>query len=89
MSDIIILRNKIQEGAIEVYAAHPETYEMLKGKVKDLPQNAIVYPNAMCPVGELQQADLHDKNLKEFIFTEVLPNFGFIKGECPDLNRVL
>lgn len=89
MSDIIVLRNKIQEGAIEVYAAHPETYKMLKNRLRELPQNAIVYPNEMCPVGELQQADIHDLNLKKFIFEEVLPTSGFIKGECPDLNRAL
>lgn len=89
MSDIVVLKNKIQEGAIEVYAAHPETYKMLEGRIKDLPQNAIVYPNELCPVGELQQADIHDLNLKKFIFEEVLPRSGFIKGECPDLNRVL
>lgn len=89
MSDIVVLKNKILEGAIEVYAAHPETYKMLEGRIKELPQNAIFYPNEYCPVGELQQADLHDLNLKNFLFEEVLPKSGFIKGENPDPSRVL
>ena len=89
MNNITVLRNKIQENLIEVYAVHPETYRMLKSKIKELPQNTIFYPNEFCPVGELQQADLQDASLEKFIFEEVLPRCEFIKGECPDLNRKL
>lgn len=89
MSDIVVLRNQIQEGAIEVYAAHPETYEMLKRRVRELPINAIFYPNELAPVGELQQLDPHNKNLREFIFNEVLPKTNFIRGESTDPSKKL
>ena len=75
------LRNRILEDLYEVYACHPETYKQVRAQKDQLPFNWIVYPNPECPVGELQQADLSDENLKEFIFKEVLPRCEYVKGE--------
>lgn len=79
MSDI--LRNKLLDEAYEVYACHPETYKQVRAQKNQLPFNWLVYPNPECPPGELQQANLSDEKLKEFIFNKVLPHCEYVKGE--------
>lgn len=75
------LKNKILDDVYEVYACHPETYKQVRAQKNQLPFNWLVYPNPECPPGELQQANLSDEKLKEFIFKKVLPHCEYVKGE--------
>lgn len=75
------LKNQIEEKNIEVYACSPSDYMRIKKDKKDLPRNTIVYPNEYCKAGMMEQANLEDPEMKNFIFNFILPKRVFILGE--------
>lgn len=81
MEDIVVLKNKIVANEMQVYACGRETFKKVKAEKADLPHNWIVYVNPLCAEGQLDQANLEDEKLKEFIFNVVLPKFEFVIGE--------
>lgn len=74
-------RAKIEQKQIRVFACNPRDYMKIKSNKKDLPFCVIVYPNEHCKVGEMDEADLSDLNMKQFIFDFVLPKGVFVMGE--------
>ena len=75
------LRNLIEANQVHVYAYHPSMHKQILALLKTAPKNCIFYPNEMVPNNELDEADLSDLSLKEFIFKEILPRCNFLQGE--------
>lgn len=77
-----VLRNQIDQNLFEVYAFHPSDRKLFESKINQIPHNWILYPNPLCEKGAIEQADLTDENLKEFLFSVVLPKSNFIIGNA-------
>ncbi len=81
MSDLVKIRNLILNKEVEVYAYNPKDKNIYLNNIKDLPSNWILYPNPDVKEMELEQANLNDEKLKDFLFRIVLPNVEWIRGE--------
>ena len=81
MSDLVKIRNLILSNEIEVYAYNPKDKSIYLNNLKDLPSNWILYPNPEVGERQLEQANLKDEKLKDFLFRIVLPNVEWIRGE--------
>ena len=76
-----ILVNKILKNKLKVFAFHPLDRNIFLSNVKDMPCNWLLYPNPLCPQGEIQEADLQDPELKNFLFHKIIPNCDYIVGQ--------
>ena len=75
------LKNRILKNKLKVFAFHPLDRGIYKANIKDLPCNWLLYPNDLCPRGELQEANLEDPELRNFLFKRIIPHCEYILGE--------
>jgi hypothetical protein len=81
MSDTVKVENQLLQGVYNVFAVNPKQWKFFENNVKNLPRNWLLYPNPFCPLGEMQECDINNPNLQEWLFTQVLPKSGFLIGQ--------
>lgn len=81
MSDTIKIKNQLLQGVYKVFAINPDQWKFFENNVKKLPRNWLVYPNPFCPPGEMQECDIRNLSLQEWLFAVVLPESGFLIGQ--------
>lgn len=81
------LKNLLEAGEYHIYAFHPSLKEKIKSLLSQVPKNCLFYPNEFCKPDSLDEADLSDEKLKDFIFREALPR-GYLQGQSPILGSL-
>ena len=78
---IDVLRNRIEQQSLKVFGFNPKDRSLYERYIKDLPHDWLIYPNPCVPQGSLEEANLNDPDLKQFIFQMILPRTGFLLGQ--------